>query len=161
MLMNTRSISSYAREWCTYKHPFTQTVHQVLFLTGLILGLTVPSVQAGQNPADSLTDQRRSDGTWLRLEHDRKVYKATQPKGDADKTRERDLRLQQQGARDRQTLSHDKQAARTARKKTGMLQSTPGYAADHRRGAQRLKADRRQNQLRLQNRIQRYSWPRN
>jgi hypothetical protein len=125
-----------------------------------IVSFTASGGYAEQNPGNSLSDQRRIEESWLRLESDRKMYEAAQPKGSADQIRRRDMRLQQQRMRDRRNVLQEKQSARMARHKNRILQNTPGYATDHRRGTQRLKAERRLNQLRLQNRMQRYSWPR-
>ena len=151
---------SRALDWCVNRCLVPQRVRYCCTGFVVFLGFFSSSGYTEQNPAASLADQRRIEESWLRLESDRKAYKASQPKSNPDQTRQLDMRLQQQRTRDRQNLSREKQAAGVARQQKRALENTPGYATDHRRGTQRLKADRRHNQLRLQNRMQRYSWPR-
>lgn len=131
-----------------------ETIKSQIKITGLIYVLTACplSISAQEAPAQELDLRRQAQDTWLRLEGERDAYRATQPARPAQSGRLRELRLQQQGLRDRQRLDNDRRTGTVQRQQ----RSIPLNSAPSTRGG--TAGARRSNQIQLQNRMQRHSW---
>ncbi len=135
---------------------FCSTACRTLSLLMVLGGLSMQPLHGSQLSANVTTEQREATANWLRLESDRTAYKAAHPAATPRQSRQLDMRLRQQGLRDRQDLARERRASSLARQQQRLERNTPGSArpgswSPHRRLGERL---------RLQNRLQRNGWPR-
>ena len=140
---------------CSGGFPFGSSVCRPLCLLMVLGGLLAPPLLAADPLADATTGQRGAAANWLRLESDRKEYKAAHPTATPQQSLRQDMRLQQQGLRDKQDLAREHQASGVTRQQQRLERNTPGAPRPSRRGP----SSRRGEQLRLQNRLQRNDWP--
>jgi hypothetical protein len=130
------------------------------FFTALVRLGVILQLAGGFAPADSqvraqVEPVRRTQENWLKLEADRRAYSAAQPKSQVTGGGgPLDLRLQQQGLRDRLDLLPEGAAAARA----PQLRRLPPDNRAQIRGADRLRSERLYRSLELNNRIQRRSW---
>ena len=141
---------------CSRGFLFGLSVCRPLCLFMVIGGLLAPPLHGAAPAADAATEQREATANWLRLESDRKAYKAAHPATTPQQSLRQDMRLRQQGLRDRQDLARERQAAGVVRQQRRLERNTPG-APRPSRGAPHSRLG---EQLRLQNRLQRNGWPR-
>ena len=142
---------------CSRGFPFGSPARRPLSLLMVIGGLLVPPLHGAEALADNAaTEQRETTANWLRLESDRKTYKEAHPTTTPQQSLRQDMRLQQQGLRDRQDLARERQASGVARQQQRLERNTPGAP----RPSRGTPHSRFGEQLRLQNRLQRNGWPR-
>jgi hypothetical protein len=115
----------------------------------------MPAAAQAPQPAERLSQERRATENWLRLEAHRQGYRDSRPEGSAQEARILDLRLQQQGLADRQRLLQDQQDRDLRRQR----RSAPAAAITPAPAVEELRIERRQQQMQLRNRTQRFSWP--
>ena len=145
-----------ALQRCTGATLFTSTVRLgPLSCASIAFAIALPLWAQQPQPADRSLEERQATENWLQLESDRRAYRNSRPEGTAQESRILDLQLQQQGLADRQQLLQDQQARDQNRRRQALAatQVTPAP------GVERLRIERRQDQMRLRDRIQRQGWP--